>query len=150
MKKYFITAMLATVMAGSIFASPYDLKDYMADHLSTHFKDATNIHWKTTSDFTEADFTWENQTLQAFYDQDGNYLGTGRDVTIASLPLNALKTLQDKYRDYQATSALQFQDSGDGVNYYVMLENDKGRLVLNVTPTGYVTVFKKLPKNTKS
>ncbi len=150
MKKYFIPAILATVFAGSAFASPSNLQDYMAAHLSSQFKNATNIHWKTTRDFTEADFTWENQTLQAFYDEDGNYLGTGRDVPIASLPLNALKTLQDTYRDYAATSALQFQDSGDGVNYYVMLDNGKNKLVLNVTPSGYVTIFKKLPKTAKS
>lgn len=142
MKKIFIAITLMAALSTSAFASPKtDAK--ALKHLTSQFKDATNITWKTTDNYTKATFNWNNQVIEVFYNSDGDNIATGRHITQEALPLNALKVINDEYKDYAVTEAIEMNSIEAGTNYYVSLLKDQHKVILEITPGGSVSVFKK-------
>jgi len=142
MKKIFIAATLIAALTTSAIASPRtDAK--ALKHLTSQFKDATNISWKTTDNYTKATFNWNSQVIEVFYNNDGEHIATGRHISEDALPLNALKVINDKYKDYKPSEAIEMDNVESGTDYYVSLVKDQEKVILQVSPSGSVSVFKK-------
>lgn len=142
MKKLFFALTLVVAMTTAAFAD-VKVNSRALQHFKTNFKDAASIEWKAGNDYAKASFVWNNQRMEAFYDVNGELIGTSRAITLSNLPIAAQQKLQDKYDGYTATEAIEFDNVKDGLNYYVSLVKDNTKIVLQVSPSGQVEVFKK-------
>ncbi|RFM27503.1 hypothetical protein [Deminuibacter soli] len=144
MKKLILAAVIAISLTATAFAGTNTEK------VSTSFKKAwpaaSNINWKMNGMVTTISFTVDNLNMQAFYDEDGTFLGTSRAVNLTDLPAAAQTTLKEKYQDYTATEAIEMNYTATGLNYYVSMENDTKKFILQIAQDGAVKVFKKLRK----
>lgn len=142
MKKFILSAIAMIVIAGTAMANN-TVNEKVTALFKAAFPGATNVNWKTTDDYTTVSFTVNSQNMQVFYDNDGAEFATTRAIQLNSLPMRALITLQNKYSDYTATEAIEFNHAQDGRCYYVSLNNDKQKLIVKISGQGEVSVFKK-------
>jgi hypothetical protein len=135
-----------------------DINVLSKNNFTTSFGDATNVRWKRTDYFDEATFTKDGKVKTAFFDFDGNLVGTTERVTFTDVPASGQKEILKKYKDYTIGSVIFFDDNefnesdmllyglqfDDEDNYFVELTKGKKNIVLRVNSRGSVYFFKDL------
>src|ERR1700733_10086840 len=68
---------------------------------NSEFAKVTDVEWTTMSKegVYQAKFTFNNESLQAFFTEEGDFLGTTRQITKSQLPILVLNQLGKKYAD---------------------------------------------------
>ncbi len=126
MKKKLLVLTTAIVMTFSItFAQ--DIKpvpDYISNTLQQEFKSASNVQWKTTSNFYKANFTIDGNPLEAFYSFDGKLIGTSRALSVEQLPMSLIKEVKEKEANYKITELFELL-TDRGTEYYITYKSDK-------------------------
>ncbi len=145
MKKLSIIALFALTLISSAFARKAGNPDFKGlESFNKAFPQATEIVYKVTEKFTEVNFTWHIMQLQAFYDLDGNSIGTSRHIDIKDLPLSYLLNIKKEFPGYELTEAIEFDHTDVGLNYYVTVVRAQKGYVLEVSSDGTISVFKKM------
>lgn len=143
MKKLFIAALMVIALSANAFADNTNINTKVLNHFQTQFEGAANVHWKTGESFVKASFTLNDHKMEAFYDVDGELIGTSYTVSKDKLPVRATKTISEKYAAYQVQETIEFDNVRDGLSYYVSLVSEQAKIVLQVSAQGEVSVFKK-------
>lgn len=143
MKKLLIAALMVIAVSASAFADNANINTKVLNHFQTQFEGASNVHWKTGESFVKASFVLNSQKMEAFYDVDGELIGTSYNVANEKLPTRAAKTIAEKYAAYQVQETIEFDSVKDGLSYYVSLTGAQSKIVLQVSAQGEVSVFKK-------
>lgn len=145
MKKLSIIAAFVLTLISTAFAGKPANSDFKGmENFSRSFPGATDIAYKVTDTYTLVNFTWHHLQLQAFYDQEGNYIGTSRKIAIADLPLTYLLNIKRDYPGYQTAQAIEFDHADTGLSYYVTVVAPEKTYVLEVSGSGTISVFKKM------
>lgn len=120
------------------------------------FREATDEHWTSGKTMDRVDFVWNGKNLSAYYDQQANLIGTTEQRSWEDLPEKARKDILKKYPGFTAHDVIFFEDNtfnetdmilydnrfDDADNYFVQLMNGDREVVLQVSPEGYVSVFR--------
>ena len=103
-----------------------------------------NVEWTSVSKegIYQAKFAFNNETLQAFFTEDGEFLGTTRQITKAQLPILVVTELEKQYTDAHVATIFEYSKK-DGTSYYITITGNKGSMVLKATGNGELTVYKK-------
>lgn len=145
MKKLFITALIAIAAASSSFAAPNKVNSNLNDHFTSTFSNAKNVSWKSYSyaRFDKVSFVLDNEKVNAFYNREGELLGTSKNMAFDKLPKNAITTITTKYTypEYQVQECIEFVNSDNEKSYFVSFEKSKESLVLAISETGIVNIF---------
>lgn len=142
MKKLIIASVLAITVITSAFASKETLNFKGADKFVAAYPTALKVNYKVTKDYTEVNFIADGDVMQSFYSADGNLIATSRHIALRTLPVKALDKIQQKYEGYTITEAIELQHEDSGLNYYVSLAGKDRKVILEITPSGNVSVFK--------
>jgi hypothetical protein len=116
------------------------------------------VQWERQDYFDEATFTKDGKVMKAYFDTDGELVGTVNEDTFNNIPQKAGKIIQKEYPDYKVGDVVYYTDNleqeGDiylfgnemesASNYFVELSNINKRLIVKVTPEGDVSFFKEL------
>jgi hypothetical protein len=150
MKKFFVV-LLTVISVYTQAATPLTgdkVSPQIQSSLEKEFNGAQYIVWKALKKdgIFQARFLYNNEVLNAFFDQEGNLLATGRLIAQAALPLMISKNLSNKYQDYEFRDATEYTKDGE-TTYLVTLENTKTKLVLQAYSNGSLYIFKKEKKN---
>jgi len=146
--RLFLAVILSLTVCGSAFANPKGGDENLnfpgSDHFTHQFPQATAVNYKVKSQYTEVNFTWNGLQLQAFYDKQGTPLATARAIDKNNLPVNVQLNLQKNYGDGYISAAIEYADASDGLCYYVTVVGPKVSLLLHVSTSGDISVFKKM------
>jgi LPS O-antigen subunit length determinant protein (WzzB/FepE family) len=145
MKKIIITAVLAVALAAGAFAAPKKVSSAILANFETEFKKASNVTWLVTHDYTKAAFTADNINMEVYYNFAGDIIGRSRSITPDELPVKAKRILAKKFAGYEAKEAIRF-DGFDEAAYYISGENKKESVIIKVTDSNEVSLFKKTKK----
>ena len=145
MKKFIITALIAVAIGTSAFADPSTINRKVLNHFASEFSDAENVNWKVTTQFAEATFVLDGKKMQAFYNPEGEMIGTSETFAFNKLPKQALKTIAKKYPfpPYQLDECILFTNGDGESKYFVSFQTTKEKLVVEVSALGGVSEFKK-------
>lgn len=154
MKTIFTLALLASVSASPALAangasdggSPATVETVNAKAVSrfnADFQGATSI-WNNEALYSEVLYFWHNNLMDAYYDKEGNLIGTFHDIKPAELPCNTLQQINDWYKKYTITSTLMMETENEAPTYYVTIQSPAHIRVLEVKSDGTVTEFKTL------
>ena len=128
-------------------------------NFSSDFKDAKNVEWKRIDTFDKVSFTnKDGQNMSAFYDIDGNLVGTTQFKTFADVPDKGQQEIKKMYKDYTVGPVIFYDDNEanstdmilygeqfeDADNYFVELSKGTKKIVVQVSPEGVVYFFKQL------
>ena len=105
--------------------------------------------------FDVATFIKDDIELNAYFDFDGNYVGSTSEVKFAAIPLAGQKNIKKDYKDYTVRKVVFFKDNekndtdmmlygiqfDDEDTYFVELTKGKKTIVVQVTPTCKVYYF---------
>jgi hypothetical protein len=119
---------------------------------------ASDVAWEKTGSFDQANFVSNGAKMSAYYDMDGNLVGTTTTKKLGDLPEKAQKILQNKYSDYTIGPIIYFHnndrtdasmvlwatefDSED--LYFAELDKGNDKIVVEITPSGDVSYFTKI------
>ena len=146
MKKFILSAVLSVFIAASSFAADANkVNSKAAIAFKEEFTAAQNVQWTSTEDYVRASFTLDNKNMEAFYDKQGNMIGTSSTISISDLPTNAKRSFAKKYADFTVKEAIQFIGN-DETSYYVSAENEAQSVVLKISVEGFISVFKSVRK----
>jgi hypothetical protein len=148
MKKLFITALAAIAIGTSAFAGPSSISSRVSEHFTAAFSKAQNVSWKSSEKFDKVSFVLNNEKVDAFYDTDGDLIGTSKTFALDKLPKSALETITTKYTypEYQLKDCIEFINATNEKNYYVSFDKKNETVVLEITKSGIVSVFSKTRK----
>ncbi|OIR08350.1 hypothetical protein GALL_95180 [mine drainage metagenome] len=118
------------------------------NNFRTDFVDAENVSWKVSNEFVKASFTLDNTRLNAFYNLDGELIGTSKTFELNKLPKRALQTITKKYPypPYKLGECIEMTYPDGEKSYFLSFEINNETLVLQVSRSGDVSVFQKTGK----
>ena len=151
MKKIILSFAIATAVLSSSFSYAADKSPAIKEPsikakqaFSTEFTKVEGVEWKTMSKegVYQATFTFNNETLQAFFTEEGDFLGTTRQITKSQLPILVLNQLGKKYADARVVTIFEYSKQ-EGLEYYITVTTEKGAQILKATGNGELSVYKK-------
>ena len=168
MKNILLTGGMWLLTGMTVFASPEaghhpHLRNYTSPTYQTEqqfeidFPGATNVTWYT-KDMEEASFTFNGQSIRAFYDNDDKLIGTVTDASYSDLPATAVKQIEKYYKGYTPQRVILFDDNeyndspmslygsvfDDEDNYFVEMQHAGETIILQVNMRGDVGFFKEM------
>lgn len=161
MKKFFLVAAVALLIAGTASAKDHTPKNNNASYRAKQkfpfdFANAKNINWHMAGDYSVATFTQNGTAQKAYYDWEGNLVGTTKQTQYNDLPAAARKSIEKYYKDYTVQHIIVYNDNEENlndlyplipeegnINYFVWLAKNKtnDNVVLQVTPEGQTSFF---------
>lgn len=144
MKKLFFAALLAIAVASSAFAGSTNVNVKVLNNFKTTFAKASEISWTSTDDYAKAVFTIDNVKMEAFFNIDGELIGTSKNITLDELPVNAKRTFAKRFSGYTVKETIHF-DGADESAYYISADNASESVIVKVA-RNEVSTFKKTKK----
>jgi len=146
MKRIFITGLLAVLVAASAFAAETkNINLVTLNNFKSQFTEAADVNWTTTTNFAKATFTLNNQQMEAFYNIDGDMIGTSKKITLEELPVLAKREFAKNFNGYTVNEAIHFKGA-DEEAYYIRANNEKESVIVKVSLDQYLSIFKKVKK----
>jgi hypothetical protein len=115
----------------------------------------SDVAWEKTGSIDQVNFVSDGQKMSAYYDNDGNLIGTTTSKTLADLPEKAQKILSSKYADYTVGPVIFYHDNDkNDANmvlwatefdsedlYFAQLNKGSDKIAVEITPSGDVSYF---------
>ena len=151
MKKLVLTLVMFASFFGAAIASDGSTKDVsnrVKASFNKEFAGATSVKWGLIrkENIYQAQFLYNNERLNAYFDSEGNLIATGRFVAVANLPLTLKRNVSEKYNEYSITEVVEYTANNE-TSYVLVLENERARLVVQGYINGGTSIFKKEKKN---
>lgn len=114
--------------------------------------------WSRSSKYNEVTFVKNRQPLTAYFDTQGNIIGTTAVRKFSDLPASSQKVIKSRYKGYSIGDVIYFEDyraeDTDGIlygvkflfpdNYFLELTKGEKRIIVEVNPEGEVLLYKVL------
>ncbi len=146
MKKIILSMALAVAVLGSAFATPADREPsvIVKEAFSKEFTGIKEVQWNNVpgEGIYEAKFTFNNETLQAYFTTEGEFLGTTRLISQSRLPVLVANELAKQYPNAHVVSVFE-HSMPESLAYYITVTTEKGGLALKATGNGELTVYKR-------
>ena len=144
MKKLLLIA--ATAFASLTgFANVDPVNGKVLEAFRTTFADAKNVQWKSLeeSGLFQATFNYQNADVSAYYSEDGEMVALARYINKANLPIVVTKSIQERFPEHVIQTVIEHIAYGS-TTYHVTLNSPKSSVVVAVSPSGDLSVSKKI------
>jgi opacity protein-like surface antigen len=142
MKRLLLAVLVVAGLASSAFATDANkVSTRVQNSFAEKFVNAQNVQWTAKENFNKVSFTLADEQVEAFFAIDGDLLGYSRKVDFKSLPLAGIQKIKKEYAGYTIRETIEFQQN-DEKAFYVSLEKDGKKQVLEVSLYGSVSIFK--------
>lgn len=145
MKKLLATVLLAAAVTAGAFAAPAKVSSAILYNFKNEFKEASDVTWLISRDFTKAAFTADDTKMEAYYNSNGDIIATSKSIDLDEIPVNAKRSFAKKFVGYNVTEAIRFEGF-DEAAYYISGENEKESVILKVDENNKVSVYTKKRK----
>jgi hypothetical protein len=162
MKKFFISAALLISVSGSVVhahaiynGDPVVAARMGNDKLSSRvqaafkkeFTGASILSWERLKEnIYVVQFVYKNERLNAFFDEEGQLVATGRFMNESSLPLMVKNIVADKYASYQLKQIIELTQNSE-TSYLLSFTNEQIKLEVQAYNNGNLSVIKKVKRN---
>lgn len=148
--KKFITFTLAVLFIGtSAFADNNKKIRYNgSSHFNEVFSHVSDVLWSTDGKIEKAVFMENGIKNEVFYTNQGELIGKSTTFAFDKLPKMALQTITTKYTypTYELEDCIAFENSDGDVSYFIAMNKNNERLVLEISQYGVVSLFSKEKK----
>ncbi len=146
MKKYLLSAaMVVLFLQTFIICRAQDewVPAAIKESFANRFYDAELIKWSLGRDSYIATIVRNDERLDAYFSDAGDFKGFGRMTTEEFLPLKIQYKLAKEYPEYLVSEVYEFDCTENGPFYYISLKGLKHNLIVRFKPVGDATVMKK-------
>ncbi len=146
MKKIIISLTLSAALLSSTFMYAADIEPNgkVIKAFSDVFKKVKDVEWTTLAKdgVYQAKFNFNNESLQAFFTEEGEYIGTTRQILASQLPIMVASELEKQYASARIITIFEYSKK-DGLDYYITLTNSKSAVIVKATGNGDLSVYRK-------
>jgi hypothetical protein len=134
-------AVLSTGFTYAAEPNPTKPSKLVKEAFSKEFAQIKDVKWGQVGKegIYQANFSFNNEAVQAFFTEEGEFLGTNREVTKSQLPILIARELDKSYPDADIRSIFEYSMK-DGLAYYVTIMTGKGAMIVKATSNGELTV----------
>ena len=143
MKKFFLAAVLFCSLAA--FANPV-VNPKVLEAFHKTFQNATEVSWTELKDSYEVKFIASEIRMRVIYDPSGNILSTIRYYNEDKLPVLILTKVKSRFAGKKIFGATE-ESNENGMQYHIILEDDKGWTTILAEPSGAMSVERKMRKS---
>lgn len=128
MKSIYLTAVLLVSMMVGANASDHVSKRTQKN-FEQLFEQTSNVTWVVKDNYTKAIFKQGEETLEAFFQLNGDFIGLGKRIEVYNLPQTILEKWHTKFSGYTISGVLYFeQELSNG--YFVNMYNENEHLIV--------------------
>jgi hypothetical protein len=143
MKQLIFAAIIAATSITQAFAIGGETVDgRISRKFHEDYKAATAVSWNVTDEYSAATFVLNGMTMEIFYNNDGDPLGTSHKISQDQLPAKALQAAMDKYKGYVVTESIQVDLPYNKESYFVTLAGPGKTVILELNQKGWARIFK--------
>lgn len=147
MKKILFAVLIATTVATSAFSSDTrKINTRILTNFKYDYNSASEVNWTLRPNFAKATFVLNGKSLEAFYNLNGDLIGSSSRITLNELPTSAKRAFAKRYTGYNVTEAIKFDGVQDNA-FFISAENDKEKVIVRVGEDADVSVFDRTRKN---
>lgn len=149
MKSLILSAVIIFSLTANAATKPVDpANEKVMSTFSQIFKDARNVSWSTPGNNYEAFFTTGSIKTRAMLDNNGALMQTIRYYGESELPANVLYSVKKAYRGKDIFGVTEVSNK-HGVNYRIVLRDDKQIININANSTGDTEIVSKYKRGDK-
>jgi len=140
MKNLIVTVSLVCI-AGitQAFAHPAGNDPVKKQEFAKKFAGAENVKWISLADgYEKVAFTLGGTRAEAYFNSDGEFLGTVRNMLYTQLPLLVMQTVSNRFTDATIIEVREINNS-EGTNYRVILEHKDKKYNVRLNTLGEIT-----------
>lgn len=141
----FIYCLLISISI-SVTAAPGGPEFKWTKNFMKAFPGASVKSYETTGELTRINFSWNGDSLEAFFDGKGVLLATTQLIDPRTLPISIQIKFREKYEDYFIIQAMEFYHVENGLSYLLIVKKEEKAMILKISNEGDVYVVKKLKK----
>ncbi len=148
MKKIFVQTLFAVLLTGSLLANTgVTVNHQVKKSFEKEFAGAQAVTWESLSsrNIFHASFIINNERLNAYFNNEGELIATGRYIKSENLPLLASKAVAARFSKHEITEAIEYI-AGNETSYIVKLNGPKNSISAQVFLGGNIAVLKKEKK----
>jgi hypothetical protein len=146
MKPLFVLAMfLSSFFTKTSYATDIVSAKALQSFQNT-FVSAKEASWTVTDTYYKVQFILNDQTLTAFYNQEGSFVGVTRNISSFQLPIILQTELKKDHANEWITELFEMSHD-NGTDYYITLENADNKTILKSSNNSTWSVYKKLRKS---
>jgi len=148
MKTLVLSATFILAVTFNAAASTAPVNEKAENTFRLIFKDAGHVQWSAAGNLYEAFFIMDDIKTRATIDAKGNLIQTIRYYSEAHLPANVLYSIKRQYRGKEIFGVTEVSNQ-QGVNYRVVLRDDKTYTHINAGSNGDTELVKKYKRGDK-
>jgi hypothetical protein len=147
MKRMIITlSMLMTVAVTSVFAKEgTDINQKVLTAFEKDFTTAKNVKWMRDGEYLKASFTLSDMLTDAYYTEDGELVGSARNLLFEQLPLAVIHEFNKRFDESAVLNVLEITNT-EGTSYRVWIEQGNKKIKIRANGSGDLTVVEKSKK----
>jgi hypothetical protein len=147
MKKFFLSFSALLIVGASVFAvNPPETNPRVMEAFKKEFSSAEQVKWSIEGNYNQASFVLGGSRAIAFFDQEGQLLGSVRDILYNQLPLAIIKTLDREYNNYAVFEIRELTNQETGTRYKIVVEGKNKKYRLTLTPDGSTEEITRIKK----
>jgi hypothetical protein len=146
MKQFILSIITVAMMGASVFAAGnHEVNQKARQSFQRDFSTARNISYEQKEDYVKIQFSFDDQVLYAYYNNEGELLAVIRNIVSTQLPKRLLTNLKKDFNDFWISDLFEMT-SNERTTYYVTLENADGTIILKSEDIPCWTVFSRRKK----
>jgi len=146
MKKIIMALSIVAAGITSVYANEdVKINSKVLSAFDKDFTSAKNAKWIQEGEFLKVSFTIADMLTDAYYSEDGELLGSARNLLFEQLPLAVIREFNKRFDAASVINVLEITNE-DGTSYRVFLEKNNKKIKIKANPSGEITVLSKSKK----
>ena len=139
MKRIFVSLsfMLAIGLTTVLAGDKPDVNGRIKESLKKEFAGAESVCWNQVEDYQMARFLFHGYAVIAYFDEDGELLGSARNASYNQLPLTVIKSLDKQFAGAKFLELYEISNI-DGTSYGITFEKQNKRYHVKVNIDGNI------------
>ena len=145
MKKTFVTLFtLLTIGITVSLADPITNVDpKILSAFQKEFSFAKNVQWEEEGNLARVIFSLNDQGITAWYNSDAELVTTARNILYNQLPISVIRPLDKEYAGADIFGIVEISRNNE-TYYQIRADKKSKKLLLKASPSGNITVLKKI------
>ena len=137
MKRIFVSlSFILLVGSTAVFAGDKtDVNAKIKESFKKEFAGVESVNWDEVGNYQRAAFLFHDRPVVAFFDEDGELLGSARNVVYDQLPLAIIKSFDKRFAGAKFLEMYEISN-GEGTSYGITFERQSKRYHVKVNPNG--------------
>jgi len=139
MKRIFVSLsfMLAVGLTTVFAGEKTGVNSKIKESFKKEFAGVESVVWNKVENYQKAAFLFNGHPVIAFFDEDGELLGSARNILYEQLPLTVVKSLDKRFEGAEFLGIYEISNI-EGTSYGMTLETQNKRYHVKVNTDGYL------------